>query len=434
MSTESSDMTGSVGSSESESRSDQLANSASSANAQADSASAVGAPDAGSAAAAATPAAPAATNAPTAAPAPATPSAPATTAAPRATTAPTATPPLTVIQWVPSDSPDGPHPEDTPQRLRVGSTVGDRVFRGTSYLAGAITVSIMAAAGLFLATNATKSLSMVGWGFFTIQEWSPETGQFGIAAVLFGTVVISLIAVIVAVPLSMGTSLFIAEIARGKVQRFLISMVDLLAAVPSVVFGLWGLFFLQGKVIPVSRWLNSVLGWIPIFAVTLGDDSDILSPSVFTSSAFIAGLVVGMMILPVMCSVMRESYAAAPPGEREGAYALGSTRWAMIRNVVLPFGKGGAIGGTMLGLGRALGETIAVEMIISPVFTIQPHILQTGTNSVAALIALRYNESGEIGLSALMAAGLALFLMTLVVNFSASMIVARSRSGAVSEA
>ena len=139
------------------------------------------------------------------------------------------------------------------------------------------------------------------------------------------------------------------------------------------------------------------------------------------------------MVVPTQTSVMREAFSQAPQGEREAAYALGSTRWGMIRSVVLPFGRGGIIGGTMLGLGRALGETIAVYMIISPIFTINWHLLKTGTNSVSALIALRYGEASEFGLSALMAAGLVLFLMTLVVNFTASSIVARSRSGAESD-
>jgi phosphate transport system permease protein len=127
---------------------------------------------------------------------------------------------------------------------------------------------------------------------------------------------------------------------------------------------------------------------------------------------------------------MREAFSQAPAGEREGAYALGATRWGMIRSVVLPFGRGGIIGGTMLGLGRALGETIAIYMIISPVFTINLQVLSSGSNSVSALIANQYGEASQFGLSALMAAGLVLFLMTLVINFTASSIVARSRSGA----
>ena len=186
--------------------------------------------------------------------------------------------------------------------------------------------------------------------------------------------------------------------------------------------------------IGVARWLTTYFGWIPIFRVDGADPRDPLaSNTVYTSSTFIAGIVVALMVTPITCSIMREAFPRAPAGEREGAYALGATRWGVIRAVVLPFGKGGMIGGTMLGLGRALGETIAVYMIISPVFVIQPHILQNGANSVFALIALRYAEASPFALSALMAAGVALFLMTLIVNFAASSIVARSRSGAESE-
>jgi phosphate transport system permease protein len=154
---------------------------------------------------------------------------------------------------------------------------------------------------------------------------------------------------------------------------------------------------------------------------------------VFTASTFIAGIVVALMVIPISCSIMREVFSQAPAGEREGAYALGATRWGMVRAVVLPFGKGGIIGAFMLGLGRALGETIAVYLIISPVFKFNFHILQSGSNSVASLIVLRQGDASGFGLSALMAAGLALFILTLIVNFAASTIVARSRSGAQSE-
>ncbi|MFM7030542.1 MAG: PstC family ABC transporter permease, partial [Micrococcales bacterium] len=147
-------------------------------------------------------------------------------------------------------------------------------------------------------------------------------------------------------------------------------------------------------------------------------------------SAFIAGIAVAMMVLPMAAAIMRQVFSTAPIGEREAALGLGATRWGMVRTVVLPFGRGGIIGGTMLGLGRALGETIAVYMIISPIFNINWQILKSGGNSVSALIALRYGEASGFGLSALMAAGLVLFLITMAINFTASTVVARSRSGA----
>ncbi|WP_229696639.1 phosphate ABC transporter permease subunit PstC [Streptomyces lasiicapitis] len=322
---------------------------------------------------------------------------------------------------------------DVPRRLYADPGLPDRVFRAVLRGGGALVLAVMLLVGGFLLYRAWLALDKAGWGFLSTAEWAPDAGKFGIAAVLVGTVLIASVAVCVAVPLATGAALYISEYAPPRLRQTLISVVDLMAAVPSVVYGLWGVFFLQDKVIPTARWIAAYLGWIPLFDVDGADPADPLAPaSVYTSSTFIAGLVVGMMIAPIVCSIMREVFSQAPAGEREGAYALGATRWGMIRSVVLPFGKGGMIGGTMLGLGRALGETIAVYMIISLVFDIQWHVLQSGTSSVSSLIALRYGEASEFGMSALMAAGFALFLMTLVVNFAASSIVARSRSGAAS--
>ncbi|PKQ32277.1 MAG: phosphate ABC transporter permease subunit PstC [Actinobacteria bacterium HGW-Actinobacteria-2] len=321
----------------------------------------------------------------------------------------------------------------TPRRFLSRASIPDIVFSRLATSAGVITVSIMLAVGLFLSLRASTALQTVGWSFLTEQQWSPETHTFGVAAVLFGTVTIAVIALVVSVPLSIGTALLLSEVATGRLRGLLVTLVDLMAAVPSIVFGLWGVYFLQGNIIPVAKWISIWFGWVPFFAVTDAQGQPFTEASAFTSSAFIAGIVVGMMVVPTQTSIMREAFARAPIGEREGAYALGSTRWGMIRAVVLPFGKGGIIGGIMLGLGRALGETIAVYMIISPIFVINWQVLKTGTNSVSALIALRYGEASEFGLSALMAAGLVLFLLTLVINFTASSIVARSRSGAESD-
>ncbi|HET6985569.1 MAG TPA: phosphate ABC transporter permease subunit PstC [Kribbella sp.] len=325
---------------------------------------------------------------------------------------------------------------DRPRPVRTVIGLTDHLFRGLSRTAGLIVLAIMSLVGLFLLYRGWQALSKAGVvAFITTQRWEPDSNNFGIAAVLTGTVLIAVVAVVLAVPLATGTALYIAEYAPLRIKSTLISLVDLMAAVPSIVYGLWGAYLLQGQVIGLSRWIASWFGWIPIFRVDGYDPNDPLSPmAVFTTSTFIAGIVVALMITPIICSIMREVFSQAPIGEREGAYALGATRWGMVRAVVLPFAAGGMIGGTMLGLGRALGETIAVYLIISPVFTIQPHILQSGANSISALIALRFGEATQFGMSALMAAGLALFLMTLVVNFAASSIVARTRSGSASEA
>lgn len=338
---------------------------------------------------------------------------------------------MTVIDQAPAAGTEAA----TPRAIRQRPERADQVFRSLTRGGGIIVLTVMILVGLFLTVNAMQAVSSRGLvQFITTQDWAPESNNFGIAAVLSGTVMIAIVALTLSLPLSLGTALFITEIAPPRIRSILTSVIDLMAAVPSVVFGLWGLAFLQVNIVQFSQWLSTWFGWIPIFRVDGADPSNPLpNDALYTSSTFIAGLVVGLMIVPIQTSIMKESFSRAPIGEREGAFALGATRWGMIRSVVLPFGRGGIIGGTMLGLGRALGETIAIYLIISPIFTINFHILQNGSNSVAALIALRYSESNEFTMSALMAAGLSLFLLTMAVNFTASAIISRSRSGANSE-
>ena len=322
---------------------------------------------------------------------------------------------------------------DQPRKIKLVRDTQDKLFRGVATGGGVTVLLIMLLVGTFLTIKATSALHEAGFSFLTTQAWNPDGHNFGIAAVLFGTILIALVAVCLAVPLSTATALYITEYAPRRMRSILVGVIDLMAAIPSVVYGLWGLYYFQGQVAPVAAWIAKHFSWIPIFKVKgIGPNTPINSYTLFTSSTLIAGMVVGMMITPVVTSIMREVFSQVPVGEREGALGLGATRWGVIKSVVLPFGKGGMIGGTMLGLGRALGETIAVYMIISPVFTIQPHILESGAISVSSLIALNFAEANSFGLSALMAAGLALFLMTLVINFAASSVVARSRSGASS--
>jgi len=278
--------------------------------------------------------------------------------------------------------------------------------------------------GLFLAQRSASALGRVGWSFLTEYQWLPDAERFGIAGVLTGTVLIAGVALVIAVPVAFGAALFISEYAVGRSRRILISLVDLMAAVPSIVYGLWGFFFLQPRIISLSRWLADHASFLPFFRVE--------TPK-YAASTFIAGVVVALMVIPICCAIMREVFSQAPVGEREGAIALGATRWGVIRTVILPFGRGGMIGGVMLGLGRAMGETIAVYLIISVLFAPPSrliHVLETGGASISSLIALRYGDSDASALSALMAAGLVLFLLTLVVNSAASVIVNRSRSGA----
>ena len=322
-----------------------------------------------------------------------------------------------------------------PRSVQANDDRGDQLFQRGTWLTGLTVLAVMAAVGLFLAVEAAESLATAGIGFLTTTEWEPESGTFGVASVLSGTVLIALVAVAVAMPVALGVSLFITEVAPPRLRGTLIALVDLMAAVPSVVYGLWGLFLFQGSALGLARWLATWLGWIPFFDVTGADPGNPLANStVYTASMFVAGIVVALMVMPIQASIMREVFSQVPVGEREGAFALGATRWGMIRAVSLPFGRGGIIGGTMLGLGRALGETIAVLLILSPDFTLKIRVLETGGMTASYLIGSRYAEATEFSLSALMAAGLALFAMTLAVNFTASAFVARSRSGASSEA
>jgi phosphate transport system permease protein len=321
------------------------------------------------------------------------------------------------------------------RRLKTRMSASDQVFRGVARGGGVLVLVLMLLVGAFLAYRAAQALHKAGWSFLTTAAWSPNGGKFGIAEVLTGTVLIAIVAVAFAVPLALGAGLYISEYAPRRIKRLLISMIDLMAAVPSIVYGLWGLFFLEWRAATLARWINHWFFWIPIFKVDGISLTDPLAPLAFyTASTFIAGMVVALMVTPIACSIMREAFSQAPVGEREGAYALGATRWGMIRSVVLPFGRGAIVGGTMLGLGRALGETIAVSLIISPSPVIQWHILEKGTYSISSLIALNYGAATPFGLSALFAAGLALFVLTLIVNVIAARIVARSRSGAASEA
>jgi phosphate transport system permease protein len=246
-----------------------------------------------------------------------------------------------------------------------------------------------------------------------------------------GTVEVAIIALVIAFPLALLTALYISQYAPPRLKSTLVSAVDLMAAVPSIIYGVWGFFLLMPQILFVARWLATYFGWLPIFRVPGADPRGAAFPQYrFELSAFTAGVVVSMMVIPLACSVMRNVFDQAPPGECEAAYALGATRWGMIRAVVLPFGRGGIIGGTMLGLGRALGETIAVLMVTSVDFRLKIHVLENGTVTISSLIANRFGDATSAQLSALLAAGFVLFLMTLVVNTLASIVVNRSRSGA----
>jgi phosphate transport system permease protein len=238
---------------------------------------------------------------------------------------------------------------------------------------------------------------------------------------LVGSVVTAVIALVVAVPFAIAVSLFLEYYAPQFIRKPLTAILDLVAAIPSVIYGIWGYAILMPKASGWAKSLNSWFDWIWIFKVPA---------PIFDRSPFIAGLLLALMVLPITTSVAREVYSQAPRDQIDAAYGLGGTKWGAIRSVVMPFGRSGLVGGAMLGLGRALGETVAVYLVLNLVFKVNFQILASAGGNVASLIATRFGEATPYELKALMAAGLVLFLVTLAVNATATYIVSRSRTSA----
>jgi phosphate transport system permease protein len=318
-----------------------------------------------------------------------------------------------------------PAGEDQPRVISSRVSGADLAFRTGLRLAGLVVLAITGLIAVFLIIRASGTLHAVGWRFLTNFQWVLVANHLGVGAILPDTVIIAVIALIIAVPIALTAAIFISEYAPHQLRRPLIALIDLMAAIPSILYGMWGFFWLMPRFIGTQRWISDHLGFIPFLKVP----GTYLSTD-FESTTFLAGVVVSLMVIPIIASISREVFSQAPLGEREAAYALGGTRWGMVRTVVLPYGRGGMIGAVMLGFGRAMGETIVVAMIVSQIFTIATHPLQYGGNSIAALIAQDAQEASPAMIAALIAAALILFIVTLVVNAIAAVIVARSRSGA----
>ena len=300
----------------------------------------------------------------------------------------------------------------------------DKVFQNLVTLGAFFSMVVLAAIGGFLLYRGFEIFKDFGFSFITSSKWdigNPEdtsTAILGIGAMLVGSIITAIIAVVISVPFAVATALLIEFYVPGSIKTILVSILDLVAALPSVVFGIWGYAVLLPLVEDWSVTIEHYLGWIPIFNV----------PSeIFGRSPLLAGLLLGLMIVPIITSVAREVYSQAPRDLIDAASALGGTRWGALRAVVLPFGRSGLVGGTMLGLGRALGETVAVYLTLNLVFEVNFKILASAGGNVASLIATKFGEATDYELKALMAAGLVLFLVTLLVNFGATMIVNKSR-------
>lgn len=311
------------------------------------------------------------------------------------------------------------------REMHVIYSRADRIFRRV-VTAGALTsLILLGLIALFLVVRSADVFRTFGFNFLTGTEWNnaafdPSVPvEFSIGPMLVGTLVVSLIAMVVAVPLSIGGALFIEFYAPRFMYKSLVSLLDLAAAIPSLVFGLWGIEVFTNIGVRWSNFLFDWFRWIPIFNVEFEN---------FGRSPFVAGIVLGSMVVPITTSVAREVYSRTPRDLIDTCYALGSSKWGAIRAVVLPFGKSGVIGGAMLGLGRALGETVAVYLVLNLSFRYTFRILDSEGGNVASIIASKFGEATDFEIQALIAAGLVLFVLTLAVNMIASVIVQRSAS------
>jgi phosphate transport system permease protein len=299
----------------------------------------------------------------------------------------------------------------------VGTSVGDRVYVAV-ITAFAVAVPLLLALVFWeVARAGWPAIRMFGFGFLTSSDWDPVKGSFGAAPAIFGTVVTSIVALLIATPLAVGVAIFLSEYAPSWLRQPVAFFVDLLAAIPSVVYGLWGIFvlvpLLRTHVMPFLR-DTLHLGVLPLF------QGPAYGPSMLAAS-----LILAIMVLPYISSVSREVLLAVPRSQREAALALGATRWETIQKAVVPYARSGIIGGIILGLGRALGETMAVTMLIGNTHQISASLFAPGY-TMASLIANEFSEaSGDLHLSALMAVGLVLLVITLIVNALARWLVYR---------
>ena len=296
----------------------------------------------------------------------------------------------------------------------------DKVFRGVVTGGGLISLVILGLIGFFLIYNGFEAIRNAGLAFLTGFDWVdavPENEQlasYGIGAMLYGTIVTGILAMIMGVPIAVGTALFLSYYAPEWLKKPMVVVVDVMAAIPSIVYGLWGFFVLMPHAEYWAKLIHKYFGFIPFF--------DMPAP-VFTRSPFIAGLVLAIMITPIVTAIAREVFAQTPLERIQAAYALGATKWSMIKAVVFPYGRGGVVGGAMLGLGRALGETVAVYTVLNLVYDIRIEVLLSAGGNVASMIVNKFGEADFVELQALMAAGFVLFLVTLMVNFLANYII-----------
>ena len=295
---------------------------------------------------------------------------------------------------------------------------GDRFFRWLSLGCGLVVLLILGLITVSTTGKAWPAFTHNGFEFFTSSRWAPSAGVFGSQAFLYGTVVTAVIALVLAVPLSVGIALFLSDIAPRRLRRPVSSLIDLLAAVPSVVYGLWGVIVLAPWLVGFYKRVGDLTSPIPVVSRLFAGPST-------GRGLFTAGIILALMVTPIITSITREVFDTVPASAKEAAYALGSTRWEMVRAAIFPHSQAGMIGAVMLGLGRAMGETIAAALVIGSSPQISAKLFGSG-DSMAAVIANQFGESDGLHRSALIGLGVELFALTIVVNIVARMVIARN--------
>jgi phosphate transport system permease protein len=293
----------------------------------------------------------------------------------------------------------------------------DKAFRIVALAAGLTTLLVLAAIVFSTTQRAWPAFAKMGLSYLTSTDWNPNQGQFGALAFIYGTFVVSVIAVVLAVPISIGIALFVTEVAPRRLRSAITTVMDLLAAVPSVVFGLWGFLVLRPQIKGIYNSIADFVHPIPVLNRVFG-------PSLSGQSFMTAGLIVGLMITPIITSITREVFLTVPRNDKDGALALGATRWEMIKGVVLPYSTSGISGAVMLGLGRAMGETIAIALVIGGSPQIVANLFAQG-EAMPSVIAHNLNESSGDYQAALIGLGVVLFVLTVVINIGARALVIR---------
>jgi phosphate transport system permease protein len=308
-------------------------------------------------------------------------------------------------------------PAGSARALSERRPLGDRSFQALALASGLLVLVILVLIAISTSQQASSWFSTEGLKVFS-PTWNPAANQFGALAFIYGTAITAVIAIVIAVPVSLGVALLLTEVVPYRWARPIVYVIDLLAVVPSVVWGLWGILVFAAWAQHIYSSIGSAVAGVPVLGALFG-------PPTSGASFFTAGIILAFMITPIVTSLSREVIATVPAIDREGAYALGATRLEMIRGVVLPHSQGGVVGAVLLGLGRAMGETIAAALVIGSSAAITSHLFAPGYN-MPAVIANEFGEASGVFRAALMGLGVLLFIFTIIINVIARAVVARS--------